>query len=466
MKSIKRNFFYNLIYQVLAILIPLITIPYASRKLGVEGIGAYSYTYSIVYYFMIISMLGLNTYGSRIIASKQGDKDDISKLFGEIYGMQLIVSFIVLVVYIIFVFLFGFNYKQLFLIQIMYILSSMIDINWFYHGSENFKLTVIRNSIIKVLSFFLIILLVQEASDVWKYTAILSASTFISNIYLIFNIKKYVKFSYTSIKDSFKHFIPCLLLFIPVVAMKIYKVMDKTMIGLLSTITEVGYYSNADSIINVPMGIIIALGTVMLPRMTHYISTNNKKKAENYFNQSLKFALFIIIPIMFGLITIGKKFAILFLGEEFAKTGTIIQILAVTTVFMTISNVIRTQYLIPNNKDKEYIISIIIGAIINLISNLIFIKKFGAFGACIGTIFAEFTVMFFHIYFAQKYIDVLRILKNNLPLLIKGTIMLLIVYPIDFLKVNNYLIILIQVVLGCLIYFTLNIGYLKRLKTT
>ena len=242
MGEIKKNFIFNIIYQFLILIIPLITIPYVSRVLGADGIGQYSYTYSIVYYFMMFAMLGISNYGNRIISKTRDDKATMSKTFKEIYLIQFILSLVMIVIYYLYVSLFNIKYQQIAIIQIIYIFSCMFDINWLFFGLEKFKLTITRNILIKILSLITIFIFVKTKSDVWKYTLILSLSTLISQIALWPFLKRNILNLNISVSDAFKHFKPCLKLFLPVIAITIYKVMDKTMIGIFSNISEVGYY--------------------------------------------------------------------------------------------------------------------------------------------------------------------------------------------------------------------------------
>lgn len=458
--NVRKNFIYNVLYQLLAIIVPLITTPYASRVLGVEGIGIYSYIYSIVYYFMIIAMLGINNYGSREIARNCQNKEILSKTFWSTFFLQLSVSSIILLVYYLFIGIFINEYKVIYVIQSLYIISSMFDINWFYYGVENFKITVTRNSIIKILSVILIIMFVKNRNDVWKYALILSGTTCFSNVILLLFLKRYIKFSKIIISDIIKPLKECLILFITIIAMKIYKVMDKTMIGIFSNVSEVGLYSNADSIINVPMGIIIALGTVMLPRLSNMIANGKKNESIELLYKTLKFAIFLSTPIMFGILAIGKDFAIIFLGKDFERTGIILRILSITIMFMTVANVLRTQYLIPNKRDKEYTYSVVFGAIVNLISNSILIRKYGAYGACIGTVLAEFIVMFMHVFFVNKDIKILKPLFKNYRFIIYGAVMYIAVIIVGNININIYYKIIIQIVFGATIYLGLNKNYI------
>ena len=128
MNSIKKNFIYNSLYQILILITPLITVPYVSRILKVEGVGIYSYTYSIVNYFMIITLLGINNYGNRTIAQTRDNKKEMSKKFFEIYSIQVIVGITMLIIYISYLLIFESKYRIISTIQTIYIISAIFII--------------------------------------------------------------------------------------------------------------------------------------------------------------------------------------------------------------------------------------------------------------------------------------------------------------------------------------------------
>lgn len=461
MGKLKKNYLYSVSYQILAIIIPLITLPYVSRVIGSTGVGEYNYTYSIVYYFMIAAILGINNYGTREIAKVNDNKEKLNNKFWSIYFSQILTSFLVFVTYIIFVVFINRNYESLFVIQTLYIISCFFDLGWFFNGLEEVKITVTRNTLIKFISLLLIFIFVKDKNDTGIYTLILSGSTLLSNIYLFFQLRKYVNKPVFNYQEILSHLYPSLILFIPVIAMKIYKVMDKTMLGIMNnSISNVGIYSNSESIINVPMGIIIALGNVMLPRLTALYSKKENEKAIKLFYKSFKIALFISFPVMVGLGVISDNLAITFFGNEFKECGNIIKILCPTIIFMTISNVIRTQFLIPNAKDRQYIIAIIAGAIANFIFNIIFIPKLGVLGACYGTLLAEFIVMVFHIKFANNDLKIVNNILINGPIILKSFAMGISIYFLKYAINSNFILMSTQIIIGCLIYFILNYKYI------
>lgn len=456
MSSIKKNFSYNIIYQILVIILPLITTPYVSRTIGAEGSGIYSYTYSIANYFVLFAMLGLNNYGNRMIAKCKDDKQKLSKEFSSIYAMQLITSIISIIVYIVYVLVFDNQYYINALIQLIYVLSACFDINWFFFGLEKFKLTVTRNMIIKIISAISIFIFVKDKNDLVIYTIIMTSSTLISQLALWPFVKKEVKFAKTKISDIIKHIKPNIILFIPVIAISIYKLMDKIMLGSMSTVEMVGYYEYADRITTIPLSIITALGTVMLPRVSNLVSRGEKDKIKFYIDKSMQFVLFLSVAMCFGLIVISPEFVPIYLGNEYIQTAKITQILSVVLIFSSWANVIRTQYLIPNEKDKSYIVSVSVGAIVNFISNSILIPRYAAVGAAIGTVLAEFSVMLVQTIAVVKELEIKKFVIYFIKFLISGFIMYIVIEVFQNVISNAYVLIVVQILVGIVIYIAIN----------
>lgn len=463
MNSIKKNYIYNLLYQISIIIIPLITTPYLSRKIGVEGIGTYSYTYSIVYYFVMLTLLGVNNYGNRTIAKVRNNKKQLSNTFWSIYIMQVIMGSFMLVLYIAYILFFENKYKSIAIIQSLFIISSILDINWFFFGLEEFKITVIRNVIIKLAIMICIFIFIKSIKDVWKYTLIMSGMSVLNQIALWSFLRKRIEFERVYKEDIAKHIKNNLILFIPVITISLYKTINKILLGVISNVTEVGYYENAERIVNIPITLISVLGTVMLPRMANMFTKGEKEKIYKYISKSLEFVMFLAFAMCFGLIAIGKDFAPLYFGEQFQKTGVLITILAITIPFIAVANVIRTQYLIPNEKEKIFIISVVAGASISLITNLLLIPYYKTIGAAIGTIMAEFTVMITQIILARKEFDNKFTIKVFFKFFIKGLIMYIIVSLLKYINLTLKLRIIAQIILGTIVYFSLNYKYITSL---
>ena len=460
MSSIRKNFLYNVAYQILLILLPLITTPYISRVLGADGIGIYTYTYTVVNYFVLIAMLGVKNYGNRSIASVRDDPEQLSQTFWEIYSLQFLCSALALGGYFFFVFTFEAENLFIFVIQSIYIFSGMTDISWLFFGLEQFKVTVLRNIAMKLLTLACIFLFVRSPGDLWIYTLILSIGTFLSQSYLWLYLRRHVKWQRPRFSKIFSHLRPELILFIPVIAVSLYKMMDKIMLKELATYTQVGYYESAEKILNIPTGIITALGTVMLPRMSHLAAKSKVDESKRYIYNSMLFAVFLAAGMMFGIAGIAEDFVPLFLGDDYTACISLLQALCPTVLFISWANVIRTQYLIPNHHDRSYIISVLLGALVNLVLNALLIPRMAAMGAVIGTVCAEAAVCISQTFMVRRELEISRYLKATLPFPLLGFGMFVLILLVRICFSSPAVTVVIQVVIGICFYTAASAVYL------
>ena len=317
MSSIKKNFTYNLIYQILTLILPLVTTPYLSRVLGAEKTGIYSYSYSVANYFVLFAMLGLNNYGNREIAKVKDNIEERSIIFWSIYFLQLITGGFSTIIYII-VCLMCRN-SQINWIMSLYVLSGLFDINWFFWGMEEFKITVSRNIIIKLVTVAGILLLVKSPDDLWIYAVLMAGSMLVSPLALWPYLSKRIYWIKPSLRQILLHFKPNLVLFIPVIAVSLYKIMDKIMLGWMTTYIEVGYYEYSERVIAIPNSLVNALGTVMLPRMSNLVAKNDTTQELSIIKNSVILGTGIAAAMSFGLIGIADVFVAFFYGAENIK---------------------------------------------------------------------------------------------------------------------------------------------------
>lgn len=455
MTKLQKNVLYNMAYQILLIVLPLVTAPYVSRVLGVSGVGTYSYIYSIAYYFCLFGMLGISNHGNRSIALTKSDKDKVSQTFWSIYTLQLITTIAVLVIYLLFVsFLFEGN-KKVAYIDTLFLLSYVLDINWLFLGLEEFKLTVTRNTVFKLITVACTFIFVKDSGDLWKYTLIMALGTALSQIYLWFFVSKKVHFFRPDKKSVLAQLKPTLVLFIPVIAYSIYKVMDKIMLGRMASVQEVGLYENAEKIIGIPVGIITAFGTVMMPRISSLTAEDNSTQISVYNKMSFKYFTILEVGMVAGLIGISNIFPEVYFGSEFIDCGPLIAGLSVTLIFMTWANIIRTQYLIPQKEDKPYVVSTICGAVINFVVNFWLIPAYGGMGALVGTVLAEFSVFFIQALYVRKGFPVFRYITPSLPFFVFGIIMGGLVYYIGSILPVSVTTLILQIATGVFVYILL-----------
>lgn len=449
---VAKNYIFNLSYQALLALVPLITQPYASRVLGAKCLGEYSFTQSIVTYFVLLGSLGVNVYGQREIAFVQDDKDSRSKVFFELVFLKLITVGITIVLYFMFVASTN-SYKLLLLIQCLDLFATCLDITWFFQGMEEFKKIAIRNSIVKVSGVVFIFLFVKQPDDLPLYVLIYSLSLFLGNITLWMYVPKYINLKLHQNLNVFKHLKYTVWLFIPQVATCVYTVLDKTMIGIIINDTSsIGVYDCVQKIINLFLTVITSMGTVMLPRVSSYHASGNRLALEKSIMNSFEFVFMLSFPMVFGIEIIADRFSGVFWGPDFIGAGVLTRILCLIILLAGLSNVTGTQYMVPTGKEKKFSLSIIIGSIVNFFLNLVLIKRYGAVGACLASVIAELVILMVQIIIIRRELDVVTMLKRCKVYVIASGIMALVISTINCFP-NEMVNLVIQILLGIFVYF-------------
>ena len=459
-QSVKKNFIFQALYQIVVLVVPLIIAPYLTRTLGDTALGVYSYTYSIAYYFVIFAMLGITRHGQRIIAARRDDKQALGKAFWSLFCVHGVFSILAIVFYLLFTFLFGDEDKTIFYIQSIYVVSALFDITWLFYGLENFKSVVIKNFVLKIVECILIFCLVKRSEHLWIYTLIVSGSMLLGQAIMLPQAVRYVrpvKFNWKDIKEHFK---PLLILFIAVVAATLYTVFDKTLLGIMSTKENVAYYEYSNKIISIPMTVIGVICTVMFPRACASIASGDIKNAQKYMDYSLHFTCFLGIGAIFGLLGIANLFSVLYYGESFAVCGNIIISLSPNIFIIQLGNIIRTQYMVPNHMDKELTICYIINAILNIVLSVLIIPVLGVYGAVIGTLAAELCGIIFQLILCRKFLSFKKVILTMIPYTLFSAAMFGIIYLIRLFCNVSWWDLLLQIVVGAGLYCILCAIYL------
>lgn len=452
MNKVIKNYLYNASYQLLLIILPIITTPYVSRVLGADGVGTYSYTNSITQYFILFGCIGLNLYGQREIAYYQNDVRKRNRTFFELVFLRAITISISLIIFYLTMVQFS-KYSSIFLIQTLDIIASIFDISWFFQGIEDFKRTVLRNFLVRLLCVTLIFIFVKSPADLPLYVLCYSGTLFLGNISLWLYMPKYVNKNDINGLNIKKHIRPAVMLFLPQIATSLYTYLDKTMIGYITDNTaEVAYYEQSQTIVKTVMTVITSLGTAMMPRIANLFKTNQYEEIKKYMNASIKFVLLLAIPFTFGIMGIAKGFVPWFFGEGYEKVVPNMMVIAPVIIFIGMSTITGTQYLLPLGRQKEYTLSVIAGAMINFILNIIFISIFGSVGAAIGTLIAEFAVMGVQLYFIRKEFSLLGIFKQAIKYTLFGLIMFIVVILLSNILSVSIVSTFVEIFVGAIVY--------------
>ena len=452
MKSIKKNYVYNTAYQILALLTPLITTPYISRVLGAEGIGLYSYSASIVAYFVLVATLGTARYGQREISYHQENRKERSIIFWELWILVMIISVVAVIAYLLFCYFY--KLPLIYIVQVISVLSVGVNIVWLLQGMEDFKNIVIRNMIIKVVDVAFIFIFVKKPEDLIIYVIGIVGINFISNLFLWPLIKKYVDKTPLSTLSPFRHLRATIKLFIPTIAISVYTVLDKTMIGIITqSSAQNGYYEQAMKIVKITLVIVTSLGSVMIPRIGFLFSSNKSQKMQKYMYRGYNFVWFMGIPLCFGIIGISRNFVPWFFGPGYTAVIPILCISSLLILAIGINATTGVQYLIPTKREGLFTKTVIIGAGTNFVFNLLMIPRFAAVGAIIASVIAESTIAIIQLIYVRKELSIRRILKMMAHYLFAGICMLgILLLENRFMKVS-ILNTVLMVLSGGMVYF-------------
>ena len=452
-KSLKLNYIYNVSYQVLSLITPLITTPYVSRVLGADGIGDYSFTASVVTYFSMVAVLGTLTYGNREISYLQDDRKARSNLFWEIELLSFLSTGICTAAYLIFLLFCDRSRFSLYAIQTISIVCVAFDIAWLLQGMEEFGKVMFRNMLFKVINIVFIFTAVRDKDDLFLYVAGMVLLALASNLSIWFYLPQYIDRPVWKELHPMRHLKPTLALFIPSVAMSIYTVFDKTMIGLFSNNFENGYYEQALKISKTALTLVTALGAVMIPRMGYYFNQKNMDKVKELTYQSYNFVWFLGVPLSFGLIGISQNLVPWFYGKGYDKINVLLPILGLLIIIIGLSNVTGIQYFVTTKRERLLTATVIIGAVVNFICNLILIPKLYSIGASIASVAAEAVITLTQLYFIRNELSFTRIMAQSVKYLLAGACMLLVLFFENHYLSPSVLHSCIMIFSGAIVYF-------------
>lgn len=451
--SVKVNFILSSLYQVFSIITPLITAPYVSRILGAYGIGVFSYTSSIQMYFSIFAALGITGYGVREIACRRNNIYEYSIVFWEIQILKFCTSFICLIIWGIFVYL-NKQYTIIYIILTMNLLSVMLDISWFYYGLEQFKYIVLRNTIIRILEVILIFVLIQNSRDLNLYICLMSVGTLLGAVSLWFTLPKFLMKVNLNPLRVFSHLKGCFIYFIPTIATSLYTICDKILIGVITdNQNQNGYYEQANKVIGILKAIVFSSINLVLESRNSFLFTEKKyDEVKRYISLSINYILFMGFGCCFGILGVASNFVPLFFGDGYEPVIPLLKLLSPVILIIGISNCLGSQYYSPAGMRSKSSVYIVIGAVVNVVCNIILIPFFESIGAVIGTIISELLITILYLVFCDDFLTIKQLLSYSWKKLLAGLFMFFIIIIFENTNYNPVLTLIIQIITGSIIY--------------
>ena len=419
MKVIK-NYLYNLSYQILTIILPIITVPYVTRIFTSEVLGNYIFYNSIVSYFSLFAILGIGVYGTKQIAAAS----DVSSTFWNIYAIQLIASILAIVVYLIVAFSIPQMSGVIPLIVGITLFANMMDISWLFSGKEDFKKITIRNIVVRLIGVISIFTFVKSSDDLYLYVFLIVIFDFLGQFVMWVPAKKFIKRPSFNAKVIKKNLHPIVLLFLPQVAISLYVVLDRTLLGLLGSYSDVGIYEQGQKLISILLKVVSSLGVVMLPRVANLLSERRDKEAQNMVKFSFILYNLIIFPMIFGLISVNEVFVKLFLGQNFQDVKYVLYVIVFNIMFVGWTNILGYQVLVVRNKNKEFMLSTTIPAFVSVAVNIAVIPFFGYIGASITSVVVETLVFAIQWYYSRNIINKNLLFNKDLAKIICSSLVM------------------------------------------
>lgn len=447
-----KNYLYNVGYQVLAIIVPLITSYYVSRVLSPEGVGANAFTNSIIQYFMLLANIGIGYYGNREIAYVRDNKQKMAATFWEIQIVKTVMTVVAYLSFVVFMAFYSGN-KTYMWAQSINLIAVAFDISWLYQGLEDFKRTVLRNTFVKIISMIAIFIFIKSPKDVALYIIVLALSTLLGNLTLWPHaVNNYSHVDRGTKLNPWRHFVPTVTMFVPQIATQLYVQLNRTMLGLMVDQKASGFYQYSDNLVKLILAFVTATGTVMLPHVANAFAQHDMEKVHKMLYKSFDFVSALAYPMMFGIAGVSMTLAPLYYSSKYAPVGPAMLIESIVILMIGWSNVIGTQYLLPVNRVKDFTTSVTIGAVVNIIMNFPLIHLWGLNGAMWSTVLSEISVTAYQLFVVRKSLDIRKIFTGSWKYLLSGIVMFVPVFWLNTHMKASWLWMLVEIIVGIVVY--------------
>ena len=393
--SVKFNFIMNFIMAASSIVFPLITFPYVSRVLMAAGNGKVATASAVITYFNMFASLGIPTYGIRACAKVRDDRDKLSQTVQELLIINSVTMFITCAAFVFTVALvpeFAAE-KELYVINGIGMVLNMFAITWLYNALEQYAYITVCNLLVKLVSLVLMLLMVKSPDDYILYGGI---TVFASSASYVFNFVYALRFISFKKKGPYNfrvHMKPIIRFFAMSAATSVYTNLDVVMLRFMKGDTEVGYYNAAIKVKTILTTLITSLGTVLLPRLSYYVKQNEKERFYQMIGKAVNFVVIAGLPLTVYFMLYADVSILFLAGEGYEGSVLPMIVLMPTVLLIGLSNITGIQILTPQNLEQKVLNSIVAGAAIDFVLNLVLIPRFASTGGGLATLAAEAAVL-------------------------------------------------------------------------
>ena len=392
MAGLKNKFVYQLLLSATQVLLPLATYPYITRILGPDNLGKVNYVDFVSQVFMIIAAFGIPFYAVREIAMTRDNAVKRAILIKELILLQTIFAVISTAFFVLFTFKNWELSPALYTIGLANILISAFSFDWYIQGMEHFRFAAIRTILVRVAMLVSFFILVKNENDYSIYFAIFSVGMLVIAVFNCVKLLRENHFTSQQINLQ-KHLVPLWHFFLTSSAISIYVYFDTIILKHITQSDEVvGYYTTVLKMVKIFLVVIIALGTVLMPRMSYLASTGKMDELKKYLNNLLQFIIVAGLPICCGLFMLAPEIIETIAGDKFLPAVPLIRILAFLPLIIGLSNLFCFQTLVPFKQERKFLLAVILGCITSVSLNFLLIPSMSAQGAAYATTATELVV--------------------------------------------------------------------------
>ncbi|CAA6811376.1 MAG: Membrane protein involved in the export of O-antigen, teichoic acid lipoteichoic acids [uncultured Sulfurovum sp.] len=402
-KRLLSNFFSLASLQGVNYILPLLTFPYLVRVLGIEYFGLLAFATALISYFNIITDYGFNLTATREISIHRENKEKVIEIFSAVMSIKMILMIFSFLLLASIVFTFDKLAKdwEVYLISFGLVIGQALFPVWFFQGMEKMKYITYLNIVAKSIFTVAIFVFVQEKSDFYLVPLFTSLGFVLVGFWSLWIIHNHfnVQFRMQS-SERLKHYlVDGWDLFKAQMFVNLYRATNVLLLGILTNTTTVGYYSIAERIINVVVGLFIPANQAIYPFMAKLYQ--NKKIEFMLFLKKVSFVYLGISSFLFLIMYIFTEEIIIFVNGSMCNEIEEIYYILLFLIFTTPFSTLYGQVMVTKLQSKK--ISQIVRDI--MILNIILVPLGIMFWNTIGMVIVVVALQYFIIwrYFVEIY---------------------------------------------------------------
>lgn len=453
----------NIVIRLVEYLTPLILLPYISRVLEPRGIGEYSYAFSIASYFVLVIAFGFSDYGTKVISESRNDCSKVSLYFWGIFIARGMLFISTLIAYLVLVGNNAFDSKvntSIYFALVALMIGSFLDTRFLYQGIENLSVFSIINVVVNIIYALTVVLLVKSYDDLFVYTLLKSSLTGIVSMISIIPIRKIIFPIHIKGEVIKEAFIGGIKYFIPGLVVKMTPIIDETMLGLMTTTTQVGYYESVNKIKMVLISLVYAIAPMILSRVAYLNKNDSKEEASGKITNTVLLVLYILIPSIAGLYMLSDLLIPLYFGLEYVPAISTMYMLLPSVAFSGIATLLLNGYYYALGLTKQATALLIICDTSNVLLNYYLIKSYGAAGVAFASSLTNGALCVLCFVFAGRMVQKTLFRKNMAKIMVSTIIMTGTIYVLRIIGLSsagNLQVIIISTIIGMLTYLIITV---------